>query len=77
VSETLKRTSGEKVVKVLCNHFGFSVSGTAGSHVRLSKITASGKVGTVVPLHDELKTGTLHGVLKLAKIDPEDFAKYQ
>lgn len=77
MSKTLKRTSGENVVKVLCNHYGFSVSGTAGSHVRLSKITESGKVGTVVPLHDELKTGTLHGVLKLAKIDPDDFAKYQ
>jgi predicted RNA binding protein YcfA (HicA-like mRNA interferase family) len=77
VSRSLKRISGENVVKVLCNHFGFSISGTAGSHVRLSKNTASGKVGTVVPLHDELKTGTLHGVLKLAKIDPDDFSKFQ
>jgi predicted RNA binding protein YcfA (HicA-like mRNA interferase family) len=77
VSRPLKQTSGENVVKVLCNHFGFRISGTKGSHVRLSKNTASGKVGTVVPLHDELKTGTLHGVLKLAKIEPEDFAKFQ
>jgi predicted RNA binding protein YcfA (HicA-like mRNA interferase family) len=77
VSKTLKRTSGENVVKVLCNYFGFSVSGKKGSHVRLSKNTASGKVGTVVPLHDELKTGTIHGVLRQAKIDPEDFAEYQ
>ena len=77
MSRTLKQTSGEKVVKVLCNNFGFNISGTAGSHVRLSKISASGKIGTVVPLHDELKIGTLHGVLKLAKIDPEDFAQYQ
>jgi Predicted periplasmic or secreted lipoprotein len=77
VTKTLKRTSGEKVIKILCNHFGFSVSGTAGSHVRLSKKTATGKVGTVVPLHDDLKTGTLYGVLKLARINPEDFAKFQ
>jgi predicted RNA binding protein YcfA (HicA-like mRNA interferase family) len=76
VSKILKQTSGEEVVKVLCNHFGFRVSGKSGSHVRLSKITASGKVGTVVPLHSELKIGTLKGVLKLAKIDPEDFVNF-
>jgi hypothetical protein len=33
-------------------------------------------VGTLVPLHNELKIGTLRSVLKLAKIDPEDFARY-
>jgi hypothetical protein len=31
------------------------------------------KVGTVVPMHDELKPGTLHGILKLVKVDPEEF----
>jgi predicted RNA binding protein YcfA (HicA-like mRNA interferase family) len=34
------------------------------------------KVGTVVPMHDELKAGTLHGILKLAKIDPEEFFRH-
>ncbi|MCK9299408.1 MAG: type II toxin-antitoxin system HicA family toxin [Methanoculleus sp.] len=38
--------------------------------------TARCEVGTVVPLHNELKIGTLRSVLKLAKIDPEDFARY-
>jgi len=27
-------------------------------------------------MHDELKTGTLKSVLKLAKVDPEEFAKF-
>ena len=54
----------------------FVVSGQTGSHVRMSKATPGGKVGTAVPLHDELKIGTLPGVLKLAKIDPDDFARY-
>lgn len=35
-----------------------------------------GKVGTVVPMHKELKIGTLRGVLKLAGIDIDEFAKY-
>ena len=32
--------------------------------------------GTVVPMHDELKPGTLRSVLKLAKVDPGEFAEY-
>ena len=72
----LKGISGKLVVKILCNRFGFTVSGQSGSHVRISKTTAQGKVGTVVPMHDELKTGTLKSILKLAKVDPEEFAEY-
>lgn len=72
----LRGISGEIVIKVLCNHFGFMVSGQSGSHVRLSKVTAQGKIGTVVPMHDEIKLGTLRSVLKLAKVDPDEFADY-
>ena len=55
----LRSISGEKVVKILCNKLGFSVNGRSGSHVRLSKSTSEGKVGTVVPIHHELKIGTV------------------
>lgn len=72
----LKPVSGETVIKILSKEYGFVVSGQAGSHVRLSKPTPDGKVGTVVPLHREVKIGTLRGILKLAKIDPDDFARY-
>jgi len=72
----LRKVSGDKVIKILCNKMGFEISGRAGSHVRLSKMTAEGKVGTVVPMHDELKIGTLKGVLKLAKVDEDEFSKY-
>jgi predicted RNA binding protein YcfA (HicA-like mRNA interferase family) len=72
----LRGVSGEIVVKILCNRFGFVVSGQSGSHVRLSKITAQGKIGTVVPMHDELKPGTLKSVLKLAGVKPDEFAEF-
>ena len=72
----LRKVSGEKVVKILCNKMGFSISGRSGSHVRLSKLTSEVKVGTVVPMHKELKIGTLKGVLKLAKIDLDEFSEY-
>lgn len=68
-----KPVSGERVIKILCNKFGFTVSGRKGSHVRLSKQTKDGKVGTVVPLHKELKLGTLRGALRLAKITLDEF----
>ncbi|HIJ07380.1 type II toxin-antitoxin system HicA family toxin [Methanocalculus sp.] len=64
------------VIKILVKQYGFGISGQTGSHVRLSKMTLTGKIGTVVPLHSELKIGTLRGVLKLAKIDPVDFYEY-
>ncbi len=72
----LRNVSGQDAVKILCNKFGFQISGRSGSHVRLSKETAEGKVGTVVPMHSELKIGTLKSILKLANIEEEDFAKY-
>ena len=72
----LRNVSGKTAIKILCNSFGFEISGRSGSHVRLSKMTTEGKVGTVVPVHEELKIGTLRGILKLAKIDPEDFSNY-
>ncbi len=72
----LRKVSGKTAIKILCNKFGFEISGRSGSHVRLSKMTPEGKVGTVVPVHDELKIGTLIGILKLAKVNPDEFGKH-
>jgi predicted RNA binding protein YcfA (HicA-like mRNA interferase family) len=72
----LRKVSGLETIKILCNKFGFQISGRTGSHVRLSKLTAEGKVGTVVPNHNELKIGTLKSILKLAKVDIDEFSKY-
>ncbi|MAF50901.1 MAG: hypothetical protein CMH64_02310 [Nanoarchaeota archaeon] len=69
----LKKISGKECVKILCKEFGFEIKGRKGSHVRLSKETSEGKIGTVVPMHKELKIGTLKGILKLAKIDEKKY----
>ena len=71
-----KPVSGDQTIRILCNRFGFSISGRAGSHVRLSKMTDHGRVGTVVPDHDELKTGTLRGVLRLAQVEIDEFYRF-
>ena len=61
------------LIKILTRHFGFQVSRKRGTHVTLVKFEGERKIVTVVPLHKELKPGTLLGVLKLAEIDKKDF----
>ncbi len=36
-----------------------------------------GSVGTVVPNHQELKIGTLKGILELAKVSEKEFEQVQ
>ncbi len=73
----LKKISGTACIKILCKQFGFKVIRQSGSHVILRKETPAGAKGTVVPNHNELKVGTLKGILELAGVDENDFAKFQ
>lgn len=73
----LKKISGKDCIKILCNKFGFNLIRQHGSHVVLKKDIFGGVVGTVVPMHAELKIGTLKNILKLAKVDEEEFVKHQ
>ncbi|MFH1839906.1 MAG: type II toxin-antitoxin system HicA family toxin [Nanoarchaeota archaeon] len=61
-------------MKILCNKFDFEVIRQKGSHIIL-KQKSDNSIGTVVPNHKELKIGTLKGILKLAKIEEEEFVK--
>ena len=73
----LKKISGKECIKILCNKFGFYIKRQTGSHIVLKKETPTGAIGTVVPHHKEIKVGTLKSVLELAKVDEEEFIKYQ
>lgn len=68
----LPRLSGHELIKLLAL-FGFKKIRQKGSHVMLIKDTRQGKIGCVVPLHDEIETGTLLGILRQAKITREEF----
>ena len=70
----LPRLSGHDLIKIL-SQFGFLKKRQKGSHVILIKETKYEKVGCVVPLHDELETGTIRGILRQAKISRDDFLK--
>lgn len=68
----LRRVSGQEAIRVL-ERLGFVQVRQRGSHVVLKKQTPEGAVGCVVPLHRELAIGTLRGILKQAKVTPEEF----
>ena len=68
----LPRISGVDAIRALTK-LGFAQIRQRGSHVVLKRMNASGARGCVVPLHSELATGTLRGVLKQAGVSVEEF----
>jgi hypothetical protein len=40
-------------------------------------MTDLGRIGTVVPNHENIKIGTLKSILEVAEVKEEEFAKYQ
>jgi predicted RNA binding protein YcfA (HicA-like mRNA interferase family) len=64
--------SGRRLVKVL-EAEGWEVARQRGSHVRLRK--DGRRLGLVVPLHRELKKGTVAGILRDAGLHPDDLRR--
>jgi predicted RNA binding protein YcfA (HicA-like mRNA interferase family) len=60
--------SGQDVVKIL-EKLGFEQVRQRGSHVVMRR----GSAGCVIPLHKELKTGTLAGILRQAQLSHDAF----
>jgi len=76
MSPQLRKISGKECLKILCNKFSFKIVRQRGSHILIKKETEQGKIGTVIPLHKELKTGTLKAILEQAKVSEEEFSKF-
>ena len=68
--------SGKFVIKVLEKYFCFVEVSQKGSHIKLQKSIGKESVVTIVPNHKELQTGTLLGILELAKIDKKEFLRF-
>ena len=66
----LPRISGMEVLRVL-RRLGFEQIRQSGSHVIMRRESKS----CVVPLHPEIKVGTLAGVLRQAEVSHEEFTK--
>lgn len=68
----LPRVSGAEAIRSLVR-LGFVQVRQRGSHVVLKRIGPTGITGCVVPVHHELASGTLRGILKQAGIAVEAF----
>ena len=60
--------SGRETIRAL-ERLGFEQSGQRGSHVKLRR----GAVSCVVPMHREVKRGTLANIIRQAQITPDEF----
>ena len=60
--------SGADVIKAL-ERLGFEQVRQRGSHVVMRR----GSSGAVVPMHKEVKTGTLAGLLRQAQVSQDEF----
>ncbi|MEI6495225.1 MAG: type II toxin-antitoxin system HicA family toxin [Actinomycetota bacterium] len=66
----LPHVSGTEAIRAL-ERLGFILVRQQGSHVMMR----SGSVGCVVPLHRQIKRGTLGGILRQAGVDAEAFIR--
>ncbi len=66
--------SGLDIVKRL-KKAGFIATRQKGSHVRMERFDGSKTIKLTVPLHEEIKKGTLNRILKDAGISLNEFKK--
>lgn len=66
--------SGWEAIKIL-KRAGFVATRQKGSHVRLEKSTPDKTIKLTVPLHPELKKGTLKRIIDDAGLTVEEFMK--
>jgi len=71
----LPRISSREAIRSL-ERLGFEQVRQTGSHVVMKKETEEGKIGCVVPVHQELKVGTLSGILKQAQVTVEEIIEH-
>jgi predicted RNA binding protein YcfA (HicA-like mRNA interferase family) len=70
----LPLASGREVIKAL-GKAGFEVVGRKGSHVRLKRKASDKIYIVIVPLHAEIKRGTLKSILRQAGLTTEELLK--
>ena len=71
----MKKLSGHEMIKAL-SHFGFEAIRQSGIHVVLKNQHLEPVIGCVVPLHKELKIGTMKSILKMAQISENEFIDF-
>jgi predicted RNA binding protein YcfA (HicA-like mRNA interferase family) len=68
----LPRVSGRRVIAAL-ERLGLVRVRSRGSHIVMARSRADvGRIVCVVPLHDEVASGTLRGVLRQVGVSPDE-----
>jgi predicted RNA binding protein YcfA (HicA-like mRNA interferase family) len=68
----LPRVSGEDTIRAL-KRLGFVPARQRGSHIVLKKQIQGEEIGCVVPMYNEIATGTLRSILRQAGVTVEEF----
>ena len=71
MSRHLPAISGREMIRAL-RRAGFVVLRQKGSHVSLEKRSTEGYWRTIVPLHREIRPGTLSDILNQSGLSKED-----
>ncbi len=71
MSRHLPAVSGQRLIKAL-RRAGFAVLRQKGSHVSLEKKAAGQYWRTIVPLHREIRPGTLSDILNQTGLSKEE-----
>ena len=74
MSRHLPAVSGRELIKAL-RRAGFVVLRQKGSHVAMEKRLVDGYWRTVVPLHREIRPGTLSDILNQTGLTKEELAE--
>lgn len=70
----LPAVSGINVIKRL-RKAGFIATRQKGSHVRVEKYDGKKMIKLTIPLHPEIKKGTLNRIIKEAGLTRDEFSK--
>jgi len=68
----LRKLSGREVCAILSKH-GFTEKRQKGSHVIMQKSTDGSTVTVPVPLHAELRIGTLLSIIRQSSVPRSEF----
>ncbi|HPR89486.1 MAG TPA: type II toxin-antitoxin system HicA family toxin [bacterium] len=68
----LRVLSGREVCAILARH-GFIEVRRRGSHIVMQRATEKSTITVPVPDHSEIRTGTLHSIIRQSGLDRREF----
>jgi len=68
----MRTLSGSDICIILEKH-GFTKVRQKGSHVIMQKIVSDTTITVPVPMHKEIKIGTLHSIIRQSELTKQDF----